>query len=187
MKSIKRYLVGLGVVLGFGLMGCEGTADSAQLAAELLDDEGPSWGQDGAGAPRVVSLMKANSQDITDHRVECRGKDAGKVCVEICHRPPGNPANSKTMILPLPAVFAHLKHGNSTQPDTLGSCEFSEGGGAHPGEGDPGDGYPGEGDHEDENDDGEDEGDLPVWCEENLDIDADCDGFDDGPFPEPIY
>ncbi|NMO23087.1 hypothetical protein HPC49_47220 [Pyxidicoccus fallax] len=35
----------------------------------------------------------------------------------LCHIPPGNPANAHTITVGLPAVKAHLKHG-----DTLGAC-----------------------------------------------------------------
>jgi hypothetical protein len=35
----------------------------------------------------------------------------------ICHKPPGNPANSKTMEVPASALQAHLAHG-----DDMGSC-----------------------------------------------------------------
>ncbi|MBZ4418682.1 hypothetical protein [Myxococcus sp. RHSTA-1-4] len=37
--------------------------------------------------------------------------------VTICHIPPGNPANAHSITVGLPAVKAHLKHG-----DTLGAC-----------------------------------------------------------------
>lgn len=35
----------------------------------------------------------------------------------ICHVPPGNPAKARTLMLPEPAIQAHLDHG-----DTLGAC-----------------------------------------------------------------
>ncbi|AFE06254.1 putative lipoprotein [Corallococcus coralloides DSM 2259] len=38
--------------------------------------------------------------------------------VTICHIPPGNPANAHSITVGLPAVAAHLRHG-----DTLGACE----------------------------------------------------------------
>ena len=40
---------------------------------------------------------------------------AGKIT--ICHIPPGNPANAHTITVGLPALRAHLKHG-----DTQGAC-----------------------------------------------------------------
>jgi hypothetical protein len=159
-----------------------------------------------AGAPDCVvsgpevyyapSIMKATSADITYNKVTCSGNDSGKVCVLICHRPPGNPSNSKTMVLPLPAVFAHLKHGNSKVPDTIGTCddpmaedpdmdeEPTMGDDEDMGEGEEGD----EADEGEDHEDGEDS-DLPTWCQENLEIDSDCDGIGDGPGvpPVPIY
>ena len=41
---------------------------------------------------------------------------------EVCHIPPGNPANWHTIVVGNPAVQAHLDHG-----DVIGAC--SEGGG----------------------------------------------------------
>jgi hypothetical protein len=38
--------------------------------------------------------------------------------VEVCHLPPGNPANAHTIVVGAPAVEAHLAHG-----DRVGSCE----------------------------------------------------------------
>ena len=38
--------------------------------------------------------------------------------VPVCHRPPGNPSNSKTIYVGEPAVRAHLAHG-----DYEGHCE----------------------------------------------------------------
>lgn len=37
---------------------------------------------------------------------------------EICHVPPGNPDKAKTLMLPEPAIAAHLKHG-----DYEGACD----------------------------------------------------------------
>ena len=38
--------------------------------------------------------------------------------VTICHRPPGNPSNSKTLFLPASAISAHMAHG-----DKKGECK----------------------------------------------------------------
>ena len=43
------------------------------------------------------------------------GYGYGKVVV--CHIPPGNPDNARTITVGSPAVQAHLRHG-----DTLGTC-----------------------------------------------------------------
>ncbi|WP_147446479.1 hypothetical protein [Corallococcus sp. CA047B] len=37
--------------------------------------------------------------------------------ITLCHIPPGNPANAHTVTVGLPAMSAHLRHG-----DTLGAC-----------------------------------------------------------------
>jgi hypothetical protein len=40
--------------------------------------------------------------------------------VTICHRPPGNPSNTQTIVVNQSAVAGHLRHG-----DTLGPCPVS--------------------------------------------------------------
>ncbi len=40
--------------------------------------------------------------------------------VTLCHKPPDNPENAQTLIVPSAAVEAHLAHG-----DTLGPCPVS--------------------------------------------------------------
>ena len=40
--------------------------------------------------------------------------------VTLCHKPPDNPENAQTLIVPSTAVEAHLAHG-----DTLGACPVS--------------------------------------------------------------
>ncbi len=56
-------------------------------------------------------------------------KNNSKVCIAICHRPPGNPENAKSKVLPLEAIVAHLNHGNSkhhVHRDTLGYCDNTD-------------------------------------------------------------
>ncbi|MCP3136122.1 hypothetical protein [Pyxidicoccus xibeiensis] len=55
--------------------------------------------------------------------------------ITICHIPPGNPANAHTITVGLPALKAHLKHG-----DTQGACGGDADGGS--GEPDAGSGEP---------------------------------------------
>jgi hypothetical protein len=44
---------------------------------------------------------------------------SGQEKVTICHFPPGNPANARTIVVGAPAVPAHIAlHG-----DTLGACD----------------------------------------------------------------
>ena len=50
------------------------------------------------------------------------GASQGKV--DICHIPPGNPANAHTINVSVNAVKAHLAHG-----DSLGACDDGGGGG----------------------------------------------------------
>jgi hypothetical protein len=49
-------------------------------------------------------------------------QEANEDKVTICHKPPGNTANTQTLIIPMSAVQAHLDHG-----DALGFCDDSKG------------------------------------------------------------
>ena len=129
------------------------------------------------GIEKPVQYDQATSDDIAQHIEECNGK-SGKICVQICHKPPGNPDNDHSKTLSLKASLAHLGHG-----DTLGDCVDQQ---PDP-EPDP-DPAP-EPDPEPEptpTPTPTPAPDLPPWCLENIEIDADCDGFtdDDG---EPLY
>ena len=117
MKRVRLFFIYFASVALLGA--CEGTESTQDSNAF-------------ASSGNNVSLMKATGQDVSANVVECRGAGSGKgkkkgkqVCVAICHRPPGNPENSKSMVLPLSAVLAHLEHGgpNHGHHDTLGLCE----------------------------------------------------------------
>lgn len=160
-----------------------------------------------------ISILDATSSDISDHVVTCPSNKAKQVCILICHRPPGNPFNWKTKVLPLKAAHAHLNHGHSDEEaDFLGSCLSGDDGnsdGDHSDDGDNHDDGSGSGDGDDTGDgsdsgsgddsnaDSGDSGDgssgddssgdeglspddeLAQWCEENLNVDPNCDGIND--------
>ncbi len=120
MRVINIVLCGLASVLL--IVGCN-SADSVQGINENGDTYEP------------VSLMKATSEDISANIVDCKSeknhKKKGKrpeqkqVCLAICHKPPGNPDNSKSKVLPMSAVLAHLEHGgpHHGEHDHLGLCD----------------------------------------------------------------
>src|SRR5690606_16875962 len=56
-----------------------------------------------------INLDTAAYEQVSEYVYECQG---GKLCVPICHRPPGHPMNAKTKELPLQASRAHLGHGD---------------------------------------------------------------------------
>lgn len=156
-----------------------------------------------------VSIMEASSEDISANVVDCKGSGKKEeVCVVICHRPPGNPYNMKTKVLPLSATLAHLNHGHTTEErDFLGACESNtssddgatedesdsseEGEETENSSGEDGSATEDNGsdsDNTNNNTNEEDESsstteepsdELPQWCLDNLDIDADCNGIHD--------
>lgn len=54
--------------------------------------------------------------DKKEEKTDKKDKDDDKK-ITLCHIPPGNPQNKQTITVGLPAVRAHLKHG-----DTVGAC-----------------------------------------------------------------
>jgi hypothetical protein len=132
-------------------------------------------------AANKIMLDQATYDQVALYVGECQGH---KQCVQICHRPPGNPDNSKTMVLPLKASIAHLNHGGPHEDgDYLGACQTPDGGGG--GGTDTGGGGGG-------TDGGGGGGggtvtpDVPLWCQPYHDIDTDCDGIIDST-GEPIF
>lgn len=118
-------------------------------------------------------LAKVEPEDLTGQTTTCRDN---KICVEICHRPPGNPENSKTMLLPIAAQLAHLNHGNDAhEHDYLGPCEPVEPPVTEP-----------EPPSEEEVLPGDSTEPLPPWCAIIIDIDSNCDGYIDES-GEPIF
>lgn len=87
--------------------GATNSSDALQVLAKILVDE-------------------AEIEDLALHKVQCKlKKDESKICIEICHLPPGNPENGKDMVIPLEALKAHLNHGSDhhLDKDFLGKCQ----------------------------------------------------------------
>jgi len=153
-------------VLVLILAGCEQGGDgSAASVASTSDNDGVFFSK--------VALDEATLDEVRPFVSECQGN---KLCVEICHRPPGNPTNSKTKMLPLSATAAHLNHGGPhTEKDYLGACQTEDSGG--------GSEDPTNEDPTGEDPNGEDPGgggsDTPAWCVPFIQYDADCDGYND--------
>lgn len=101
-------------------------SDAFAAASKSIAAYGPI---DGFGA-WFVSTVEAGDRgtalmDDIETEYQSRGSKVGDEKVQICHRPPGNPDNSKTLSIGASAVAAHLAHG-----DTEGPCE-GDGGGGH--------------------------------------------------------
>lgn len=152
------------------------------------------------------SKNNGNGQDKKDS-----DRKKNRVCVQICHRPPGNPENAKTMVLPLRSVFAHLGHGHHhLKGDHFGSCNLE----SNPDEGteDSASGSSEEATGEVTEDSSVDnssnsgavdetsggssdssqsddivfngsdpvlDGEIPLWCQQLIEVDANCDGIND--------
>lgn len=73
-----------------------------------------------------VYAEEAQVQDIKLAKSDCEPSDdpSPKVCVKICHVPPGNPQNKSEKIISLSALKAHLNHGSvhSDERDFMGAC-----------------------------------------------------------------
>jgi|GEM_PF-1443985 len=75
-------------------------------------------GAGGSGHGDDSDHGKRNDKDDDQDDGKDEGKDGDKDKVTICHNPPGNHENAKTICVGSPAVKAHLAHG-----DKLGKCE----------------------------------------------------------------
>ncbi len=78
-----------------------------------------------AGRDLTDHAEGAENQVVTDSQLVTRpppidgpeGEELElKVKATVCHTPPGNPANARTLSIGAPAVFAHTGHGDSVGP-----------------------------------------------------------------------
>jgi uncharacterized membrane protein YgcG len=173
------YMRFFGALLAIAAVGCNYDSGITELdGSNTYDGHIESIGL-------KVSLEDATFEQVAPYVSECRGN---KLCVQICHRPPGNPDNSKTMLLPLQATAAHLHHGGAHhERDYLGACddlgEDNQGGDAEGG-GSEGGGSEGGGSEGGGSEGGGSE--IPLWCQPYVSIDANCDGYIDES-GEPLF
>lgn len=203
-----RFLVALPMALSLSLAGCD---TGSQGASMLSADEMPFSQTDSALMNKVL-FDEAVLEQIVPHRADCPSSTANsghvKVCIRICHIPPGNANAAREKVLPIEAMKAHVGHG-----DYLGSCQSSGVGTTDPeqttdptapeetptqttdptvpGETPTVPEEPTDSDSPSDVSDvftpvaGEETGggnstsDIPLWCEPFVDKDANCDGVDD--------
>ena len=168
MNCSLRTIVGATVFL-FGTAACNQSGEGEEKASTADPDVTYPIAE-----MSKVFLSEATLQQVAAYSWSCHGN---KICVEVCHRPPGNPANCKSKVLPLQATRAHLNHGGSHQDkDYLGPCVSGDsGGGGTDGGTNPDPGTdPGT---EPGTDVGT--GEPPFWCLPYIEIDSDCDGIID--------
>ncbi len=109
-----------GPVADNGTLPNSGTpSDSGTDNGSLPNSGTPSIG-DGGNTPSSGTGTVADTG--TGSTSPNPGTSGGETQVILCHYPPGNPANSITIIIGQPAVTAHLAHG-----DKLGDCPPSNG------------------------------------------------------------
>ncbi|NBD10824.1 MULTISPECIES: hypothetical protein [Corallococcus] len=77
----------------------------------------------GRPAPTDDPSLSAGDDNLGSAAGESSATDGGTGTggvghVTLCHRPPGNPFNAHSISVGIPAMAAHLRHG-----DTLGACD----------------------------------------------------------------
>jgi hypothetical protein len=101
---------------------------SAQATSNLESDTS----QNAITAMQKIYVDEAVLEDIKPHKVECHQRASAhkqQICIQICHVPPGNPVAAQSKVIPLQALKAHLSHGNNETPadgDYLGLCSSEE-------------------------------------------------------------
>ena len=63
----------------------------------------------------LLGCATSEIRELTNIPADCADED-GDGFVTICHRPPGNPDNSRTITVSVDAAAAHLEHGDSCGP-----------------------------------------------------------------------
>lgn len=81
-----------------------------------------------------INLLNATPLDIEEYIIDCGDSERVKLCLLICHVPPGNPMAAHSKVLPLSASLAHLRHHSKNKKkrketfDYLGECSGSDAG-----------------------------------------------------------
>jgi hypothetical protein len=177
------------------LIGCSAGEQGLVLAENGLASFDPNGS--------IVSYQKvlfdqAVVEQIAPHKADCpsseRSSKNAKVCIRICHIPPGNPKAARQKILPIQAMRAHVGHG-----DFLGPCEDGGSGLPPSGEVPEGGGNPSQEEYPPTEatpvpgesapeatptpsppPSGEQSGgQVPKWCADFIQIDSNCDGIND--------
>lgn len=79
---------------------------------------------DGAEITPVFLLKNMTAEEIEAVAEDCPAESDKPRCVVICHVPPRNPRRAKTLMMPLPALQAHLNYGSDqhNHHDFVGPC-----------------------------------------------------------------
>jgi len=109
----------------FLLLGTSFASPQVAGVAGLMISEGQRPGKDGVAVDVLRQILRETATDLgapgSDLVFGAGQVDAGAAVaarkVNVCHRPPGNPANAKTLSVAIAAAPAHVAHG-----DTLGAC-----------------------------------------------------------------
>lgn len=117
------------IVLGSLMqIGCNKDSGGGSKSGSLADNSSELASSYSASTYQKVYVDEAVLDEIRPHRVECSNSsdaEAGKICILICHVPPGNAQAAKNKVIPLQALKAHLNHGHASleNRDFLGSCD----------------------------------------------------------------
>lgn len=99
--------------------GQDNVADSAKQ--ESGNNGNQNHGNDDKGNDKKGNDEKGNDDKGKDNKGKDKGNDNNEnVKITICHIPPGNPANKRTLTISTSALQAHINHG-----DVMGSCDES--------------------------------------------------------------
>jgi len=80
---------------------------------------------DGGDITPVLLLKNMDDEELEAVSEACPADSEHARCVVICHIPPGNVGNAKTLLIPHQAVNAHIHHGGDKHEhhDFIGNCD----------------------------------------------------------------
>ena len=166
----------------FGFMGCNAPEgmQSAQSQNTIVD---------GSDINPVALLKDLSEEELTEVSEGCPIESGRDFCVVICHIPPGNPKNAKSLLIPHQAVEAHINHGgeNHKHHDYVGNCDEIPESTDNICKGNSKNCSPvDDEDSTDSVDNDEYNNEVPMFCDPLFITDLDCDGLNDDSM-EPIY
>lgn len=189
-SSLPIFVVTGLINIALSQTGCmpeqQSSSDSTSLATANTENENANNSQSAELLFRKIFVNEAELEQIKPHKVECpndQSKGKPRICIQICHVPPGNPQEAKDKVIPLQALNAHLNHGpdHLEDRDYLGKCAapIDPVQPTDPAQlADPTQ----PSDQAEPTIDPSQPSDLaviPLWCQSYIEIDSNCDGYDD--------
>jgi hypothetical protein len=184
IQKISRFVRGTTSFLALLLL-LQGCAPSGgQIEDTALPANQSESSELSSLAMQKIYVSEAYLEQIKPNKADCpqeKSHNSTKICIRICHVPPGNSSEAHIKVIPLEALSAHLNHGhnNLEDQDYLGDCLKDVPMDLAPIDITNGTITDGTTDSGTDVTTGSVTDVIPLWCQAYIDVDQNCDGYND--------